>query len=159
MFRTPYDSKRLRIITAHPSDEPPSVKPEFKNDCDINLLMARYRRTGILPESYRLAAARYGDFSQIPDFQTMNDKLNAARDLFAALPAKVRKEFDNDPAEFLAASQTPEGIKLLCDLGLGTHPVGDDPSLQEAPAAGGKKKKTPITDPEKGSTPTDPVGD
>lgn len=94
------------------------TKSEFKDDCDINKIIARYQRTGQLPDNAKAAAARYGDFSEVPPYQEMLDRIRAADELFAALPAKVRKEFDNDAGNFIRATQTVEGMKILHDLGL-----------------------------------------
>jgi len=104
------------------------TKPEFEAECDMNRIMERYKRTGQLPESALRAAARYGDFSQVPDFMEMQEKLIAANELFAALPAAVRKQFDNDPGQFVAASETEEGRALMVKLGLGKE--GSQPPRQ-----------------------------
>lgn len=115
------------------------TKSEFAAECDINLIMARYERTGILPEDALAAASRFGDFSQVPTFQEMQDRVIAAHELFDALPAAVRKTFDNDPGEFIAAADSEEGRKVLISLGLGNPDSlpSDLPSLkggQPAPA-------------------------
>lgn len=91
---------------------------EFAKDCDINSIMARYEKTGQLPQ-YSRGAAQYGDFSQIPDFATMRHRVIAAEEMFMALPAKVRAVFGNDPGAFIAAADSQEGIALLKSLGLG----------------------------------------
>jgi len=109
------------------------TKSEFHDECDINKIMARYRRTGVLPEYAHQAAAQYGDFSQIPSFAEMQHKIIAANELFGALPAIVRKQFDNDPGQFLEASQTAEGRSLLVKLGLGApNPLDDSPAPSKA---------------------------
>lgn len=120
------------------------TKQEFKQDCDVNLIMAKYRKTGILPESAKAAAARYGDFSQIPDFMQMQEKIIAANELFASLPAAVRKQFDNDPGQFIAASETKEGVELMQKLGLGKEadpkapaPSPASPAVRAGQAQGG----------------------
>lgn len=118
-FRTKYDQhmqKRVQLTT--PAEEG-RTKPEFKDDCNINKIMARYRKTGLLPESARASAARYGDFSSVPDFLEMQNRIIAAEHLFESLPAVVRKQFNNSPHEFISAAQTPEGRELMVKLGLG----------------------------------------
>lgn len=132
------------------------TKSEFAKECDINVIMARYRRTGVLPESALASAARFGDFSQIPTFQEMQDKVIAAHELFSALPAQVRDTFQNDPALFIEASGTPEGQELMVKLGLAKRrptvsegdmlpqgavpaPAGQAESAGTEPAVGGEK--------------------
>lgn len=121
-------SPRVRVGVACTEAER-MTKSEFAPDCDINLIMARYKKTGKLPESAMAAQARFGDFSQVPTFQEMQDKVIAAHDMFAALPAHVRKEFDNDPASFISAADSPEGCQLLVKLGLGKQVPAVDSSV------------------------------
>lgn len=94
------------------------TKSEFKEECDVNNIIAKYRSSGVLPESSRAAAMRYGDFSQTPTFQEMHNKVIDARLMFAGLPAAVRDKYGNDPGLFLADTQTEEGQRLLVKHGL-----------------------------------------
>lgn len=116
-FRTRYDRHQVRV-KFDPAEK--RTKSEFLQETDINNIIARYKRTGVLPESARAAAARYGDFSEVPTYQEMFSRIHAAQDMFLALPATVRARFDNDPGVFLEASQTKEGQELLVQLGLAT---------------------------------------
>lgn len=116
-YRTRFERKKVGLFCPRAERR---TKSEFKDECDMNMIVARYRRTGVLPESARTSAARYGDFSQVPTYHEMFDRVLAAQDVFNALPAHVRKSFNNDPGEFLAASQTEEGQKLMVKLGLAT---------------------------------------
>lgn len=139
LFRTRYSvigtKKFSEVLT---SDDPKDcrTKQEFKSECDINNIMARYRKTGVLGEPARLAAARFGDFSQVPTFMEMQEKISAAYELFAALPAAVRKQFDNDPGQFIDASETPEGRDLMKKLGLGKEASPQPSGGSPLPSAG-----------------------
>jgi len=163
--KIPYYNKIRRRVqhTIVATDENPArVKQEFLQDTDLNRVMGKYK--GPLPSGYLDAKAQFGDFSQVPDFATMQEKVIAAHELFAALPATVRKIYGNDPGEFIAATQTPEGIKTLQALGLGkssedsldpnSTALKDQPTLsqpspsetpQENPATGAAPKNNPKT--------------
>lgn len=117
VFRTIH-SPRIRVTLDCPESDR-RTDSSFADETDINKIVAKYRKTRQLPASAQAAAARYGDFSQVPDFATMHQKIVAATELFQALPAKVRKEFDHDPGEFIRAAATEEGITRLKELGLG----------------------------------------
>jgi len=117
-FRTRFSSRISPQINC--TMEERKTKSEFADDCDINKIMSRYRKTGILPDSSKAALAQYGNFDQIPSFHEMQDKVLAAHELFSSLPAHVRKEFDNDPGLFIDSSQTAEGMALMVKLGLAT---------------------------------------
>ena len=146
-FRTRFDESLKQPVMC--TEEEKRTKSEFADECDINKIMARYRRTGVLPIDVRKeAAARFGDFSQLPSFMEMQDTLIAANDLFMALPAAVRKQFGNDPHEFLAAAETKEGRELLQKLGLGVEKAAGetDPTPKgpvPSPAAGVAAKDDP----------------
>ncbi|QKI28934.1 VP3 [Kummerowia striata gokushovirus] len=133
-FKTRFDrTPQVKVLC---SQEEKKTKSEFADECDINLIMARYRKTGILPQSALSAAARFGDFSQVPSFMEMQEKIIAAHELFEALPAAVRKQFDNDPGQFLEAAETKEGRDLLVKLGLGNE--ASQPLGERSPSAGGQ---------------------
>ena len=142
-FRTRFD--RLKVGLFCPPEEG-MTKPEFKKDCDINVIIAKYRKTGQLPPQAMNAAARFGDFSQIPTFHEMRDRVLAAEDLFAQLPAKVREAFGNDPGEFIAASTTKEGHELYRELGLLPKPsstASEAVGAGQAPKAGTEPAAAP----------------
>ena len=128
-FLTRYTSRPRPTVEC--TMEERKTKSEFAEECDINMIMSRYRKTGQLPVNTRAAAIRYGDFSQVPDFAQMQDKLLAAHELFDSLPAALRKHFDNNPGTFIAASDTREGRDLLSKFGLAEYPAppaASDPS-------------------------------
>lgn len=137
------------------------TQPEFADDCDINKIVEKHKRTGYDPYEARLAMAKYGDFSKIPDFQAMQELVIAAHDMFDALPAAVRKQFDNDPQKFLAAAETKEGRELMAKLGLGPDRVPETPaeasdrvSEEEKRKAAGGSPQTPAAP----AAPTEKVG-
>lgn len=107
-----------RVVTSVKGLNPPLVRQEFKADTDINSIMKRMLRTGVVPDAVRQNAAVYGDFSQVPDYATMHDKVMAARELFNHLPAGLRAEFRNDPGAFISGVSTPKGHEILAKHGL-----------------------------------------
>lgn len=75
------------------------TQQEFKDECDINLIMKDALRTGTIRS--RSDMARYGDFSAGIDYREAQDVLIAAQSQFASLPSELRDRFKNDPAKFL----------------------------------------------------------
>lgn len=86
--------------------KPSLTRQEFKEECDLSLLLKRFGRT---PEGRKalqnaqgyVAGVKFGDVSSVPDFRTARDTVNAANASFMALPPLVRRRFENDPAQFL----------------------------------------------------------
>lgn len=94
------------------------TRQEFADECDINNLMAQYEKTGVLPASMRDNVPQYLDVTGIPDYRETLDMLNDATDAFMALPAVVRKEFDNDAIKFVEFARDPENLPQMRTWGL-----------------------------------------
>lgn len=92
------------------------AKQEFKAECDINVIMSKALRQGVFPEGTKVG--RYGDFSEIGDYQEALATVANANQQFAGLPAKVRDRFHNNPAEFLDWVQNKANLDEANDLGL-----------------------------------------
>lgn len=93
------------------------TKQSEKDACDLNLIMARYEKTGVLPDMIR-SNPQYGDFSSVPDFLQAQLLVRKANDQFAALDAHVRDRFGNDPAYMLAFCADPANAEEMVKLGL-----------------------------------------
>lgn len=86
---------------------PGRTKQSFREECDVNNVVAKYKRTGQLPALVKSNPA-YGDFASVPSFQEALETVRKAESTFAALPAAVRQECFNDPATFLQRVRDPE---------------------------------------------------
>lgn len=91
--------------------------------CDINNIMAKYAKTGVLEHAKRYEG-QYGDFTSVEDFHSNIQTIVQADEAFLSLPAKVRKRFDNDPANFLAFATDDANYDEMIEMGLLTRPVG-----------------------------------
>lgn len=128
-------------------DRPPNIyarnsKPslalqQFRDECDVNNLVARYNRTGTFYNALdcagRLARMpQYGDFSELGDFREQQQKILDVYETFATLPAKIRERFNNNPAFFVEFVGDEKNLDECVKLG-----VFERPALQpkELPAA------------------------
>lgn len=112
-----------------PLDDPELfTKQCFKDECDINNVVNRFVKAGVLPPPP--VNGYYGDFSDVGSFQEALIKVNEANEMFNSLPAKLRARFDNDTGKFLDFVDDPANHKELVELGL---VEGDSESV--APAA------------------------
>lgn len=115
-----------------PDDLKHSAKQEFKDECDINNLMKRYERTGVLEHVNRMQGS-YGDFTDVVDFATAFDVVRRAEIMFLTLPARIREDFGNDPGRFLQFATDPANASKMVEYGL-AKPV-EDPAPPAASAA------------------------
>lgn len=100
----------------------------FKSECNVNNIMAKYRRTGVMTH-LSTKTPQYGDFTNVSDYQSALLAVQDANDSFMLLPAQLRAKFDNDPAAFLAFVEKPENANYLVDLGL-------SPKIEDTPVEG-----------------------
>lgn len=97
------------------SCEPGRTKQAFKDDCDINKIIARYEKTGMI-ENLSKGTPFYGDVSDILSYQDALEVVDKAESLFGSMSAEIRNRFNNNPAEmvsFLADSKNIEEAKKL----------------------------------------------
>lgn len=109
------------------------TRQEMAADCDINNIMKRYERTGVLDHVSRYQG-RYEDVSDASDYQTALAIVADAQAAFQSLPAQIRERFDNDPGSFLEFAQNPDNRPALMDMGLLPRPKPDITPPAEPPA-------------------------
>lgn len=93
------------------------TKQSHKEECDITNILRQYQRTGIITHVQN-ARPTYQDLPSNVDYQSALNLMLEAESAFAALPAKVRDFFSNDPAAFLAAFNDPKMEGQLREFGL-----------------------------------------
>ncbi len=87
------------------------TKQSFKDETDIEKIMARADKTGTISHMAKYEGV-YADFSDF-DFHQQNNMLARGREIFADLPAEIRKEFSQSPAEFFEFVNDPKNIEDL----------------------------------------------
>jgi hypothetical protein len=73
------------------------VDKSFKKASDINNIVGKFLKTGVLPQVHRQGV--YGDYSEVPTLEEAFEAANQAVELFLSLPSDVRKLMDNDPSK------------------------------------------------------------
>lgn len=94
------------------------ARQSCKESCDVNYILDKYQRTGILPimKNQKL----YEDFADAPDYKAAMDLIVKAGEQFEGLDSTLRERFGNDPQKFLAFCNDPKNSDEMCDLGLAT---------------------------------------
>lgn len=115
------------------------TKQEFRDECDIGMIVKRLLKTGIAPQMKE--PPMYGDFTQVEDYQTAVSRINEAAEDFAKLPALTREYFGNDPMELIEFLSDPNNQQRAYDLGLSnTEP---EPTPEPTPVPPKKEVETP----------------
>lgn len=117
MFTTQYTHDYARSNEFGTDNTEPSLTQQSDAvSADINVIMRRYTKTGVLPPAKN--PAQFGDFSQITDFRTALDQIREAQEAFSALPSRIRSRFQNNAAAFVEFAANPDNLDELKKLDL-----------------------------------------
>lgn len=111
------------------------TQQQFKEDSDINTILARYETTGVIePGSMNWRNVAFGNFTAFDSFETMVESVMAAQSAFMTLPAAERALFNNDLSQFSVWLDNPANFdtaiaKGYIDGPLGSGPVTPEPGL------------------------------
>lgn len=139
-------SKKPRVQVTF--TEPSLTKQSFKDECDINRIMARYQATGLLPNINEMPP-QYLDVTGI-DFQGHQNFIAGAFSMFHELPSALRARFSNNPGEFLDFCSHEKNRPELAEMGLLrpiAEPVIPMPTLNPQtppPASNAAGEKSPV---------------
>lgn len=126
----------------HAYDPPPPVRLDFTDKVsltrqseagatDINKIMAKYEKTGVLPHTNRQQF--FADVSTMGDYRTALDNIRTADEAFMELPAQLRARFENDAAIFLDFCSDPTNREEMVNLGLIEDKTGKVPEPSTEP--------------------------
>lgn len=107
------------------------TKQSFKDECDINNIMARFKRTGVLDFAAK-NEPRYGDCTGV-DFAAAMNLVANANSMFQELPSHIRARFENDPYQFLNFVHDDRNMEEARELGLLSTPVPQGTPAQDPP--------------------------
>lgn len=109
------DKRYDRVIVVNTTFSEPSMTDQsFLEECDINMMMAKYQATGELPVNNPIPP-QWIDVTE-QDFTDHMNMVVEAQNLFDQLPAIVRDRFANDPGALLGfisdESNRAEAVKM-----------------------------------------------
>lgn len=138
------NGKTRRRVQA-PDFGPSKTVQAEKQKCDINQIMKRYHRTGMIDHVSKVQGQWGIDTTLITDYQSALNAVISANEKFNALPSDLRKKFDNDPSKFIAFIEDNKNYDEAVKLGL-----IDSSKIS---------KSTPSTPPSSTGTPPAPTND
>lgn len=129
--------------------QPTQTLQSFKNDADINCIIARYENTGVLvdPTVPVSRTPQFGDYSEMPTYQEAQNVIVAANNAFYSLASNIRERFGNDPAAYFQFVQSLEkgsdDYAEAVRLGIVNEPVDRSPEVPAgSPEGSGKEVKS-----------------
>lgn len=127
-FATAYEGKIKSSIDF--KNSPSLTKQAHKDECDVNRIMKKYEKTGVVAFTNKYEA-HYGDVTSM-EFTSAMNKLQSAQEMFSELPSEIRNRFANEPSDFLAYVQDPNNHHEMIKLGLAT-PLPDPNNIDPPP--------------------------
>lgn len=117
-LRTPYnyDTNKASDEAGLECSDPSLTQQQFKEEADINTIVDRFLRSGVLPTPVNMP--QYVDYEGVFDFQSAMNVVRQADENFMRLDAKVRARFNNSPQEFLEFFANPDNTDEAVRLGL-----------------------------------------
>lgn len=136
IWRNQYDWSRDKLVRAATNircEEGSSMTMQsFKDDADINLIMARFGVTdGAIPPA-AIDPKYFGDFTEAVDFRTALDNTREAAERFNQLPANIRAKFENDPYQLWTWVNDQANAEEAVTLGL-LAKTPEPPAPKETP--------------------------
>lgn len=127
-----------------PQGGPSLAKQSMADECNVNVIMAQYQRTGLISHTNKFQGD-YSDLVNEMDYHEAQNAIIAARDAFDTLSSSIRNRFENNPAKFLGFVDDPENAEELIEMGLRERPMvlPDTPAPTEP-----EKPETPSSGPE-----------
>jgi len=117
LIRSAYGEKQKVTLTTLDA----RVEQCHRDECDINKIIAKYDRTGVLNHVNDFEA-RYEDLTGL-DYQTMLNTVANANSMFEGLPSEIRNQFDNEPQKFISFMDDENNNNAMYEMGLKQRPI------------------------------------
>lgn len=104
------------VVAINFPDDSLYTDQSFRDESDINTIMARYQSTGEMPVLNEMPG-QWLDVTEM-DFQRHMDFIIDAQNLFDDLPSDLRDRFGNDPGAFLGFCSDEKNRDEMARLGL-----------------------------------------
>lgn len=113
------------------SGSPSMAEPQYKNECDINRIMAKFRVTGQLPVTPKVP--QYGDFTAVGDATETQIRAADIAARLESLSPDLREEIERAGGVDVWLSLSPDNVKRLNPESLSpqAEPPVQEPAKQE----------------------------
>nr|WAE43532.1 MAG: internal scaffolding protein [Microviridae sp.] len=113
--------KQNRVFqTRSTGDKIVRTQQHFGPECDINVMVARYKKTGKMGGENPETPPQYVDTTAFTEksFEESFEEVQKMQQTFNQLPAAIRAQFNHNPARLLAFLENPANRQAGIQLGL-----------------------------------------
>lgn len=119
-----------------PECKEPGADQSFEKEANINVIMARYQRTGLISNVNRKTPF-WGDVSMAPqDLMEAQEIISQSMKAFTDLPARLRAMFNNSPIELMRWLEDPANGEEARRWGLLPAEPAESPKLEKKQTEG-----------------------
>jgi len=97
---------------------PTKTQRQFKDQCNVNNIIAKYKKTGSITHVRNAQNGVYADLTNLPSLEEAHAVVNAAKEAFEAIPSSIRQRFGHDPQQFIQFLADPSNNEEAIKLGL-----------------------------------------
>lgn len=108
-------SGRVRVCTIN--EEPDLAQQQYKDACDVNVIMKKYEQTGVITH-LKAQQGHYADLGAPADLLDAQMRVIRAQEAFMSLPAGLRAKCDHDASKFLKMLEDGSNDAELIKLGI-----------------------------------------
>ncbi len=126
-FKTAYGDK-LKVQTVN--TEPSKTKQSLADNANVNKIIKKYNKTGVIPNMNALEAV-YGEITS-QDLQDAIHKVDSSYEAFMQVPSEIRAKFNNDAGSFIDYATNPDNINEMRQYGLAPQPPVETTSPEVA---------------------------
>lgn len=112
--------------------DPSIVKQSFKDECNINSIISKYRKTGFVSH-LSSQPGRYDDVSSVPDYMSALNIVRNSQELFSELPSVLRERFGNNPLNLISFLSDDKNRDEAIKLGLVKAPLAPPQTPPQTP--------------------------
>jgi len=106
------------------------TKQSFRDECDINKIMDRFAKTGVLPNLE--GTPKYIDCTKIVDFQMMHEASARAKEFFNGLPPEIKTKLGTAERFIEISSQmTDEQINELLNTTNNNQTINNEKEVEK----------------------------
>jgi len=110
-------TKRVATYPVGPS----RAQQQFKDDCNVNNIIAKFKATGSVTHVRNTQEGVYTDLVNLPNLMEAQQVVIAASKAFEAVPSAIRQRFNHDPQLFIDFLSDEKNNEEAVKLGLKTR--------------------------------------
>ena len=104
-----YDRDEASYISGLKCEDASLAQQQFKEESDINTIVARFGINGIMPADFGMPQSV--DFTNtVNDYHSALNMVRQADEDFNSLPATIRERFRNDPQQLMDFVENPANL-------------------------------------------------